>query len=364
MTTITVQQARKRYQTLKPILQDAIFSVQTAEIIRKVCEQNNLPEEKIPFVAGKVGLVLLGFIHPEELADEIREGAEGIAPQLAKTISDSLANRLFNPLREELEEAYAPAPHEEEIAAAPKIIEEIKMPAKTLEAMVTKAPQPTPGVTKQPEAPPKKEIIGEFERLAAEKKQPGEPLQPIETPYGKQAQGESPAVSRVEPPAAIRVEPPPTILHEEPKSAAPPPSVSSFRVNIPPPPKMPATEKAPPPRPAVTEFGIKTTPPPPPPKIPRSEIFGGRPPEAPKPAPETKPIGGSREKPPRVVHYIGLKTPLEPQPEKNVPPQPTQQAKLSQPELPPGENIKKEDAASKSTPPKPAAKPPAPPALN
>lgn len=403
MVNIPTKQAFSRYRALPPSLQNALLSIQTAEVVRQTCEENHLPPEKNPEIAGATGSVLLGYAHTEDLAKEIEERAK-ISPQAAAAIADTINKKIFAPLRADLDKVYAPLPHEEEIPIAPKIIEEIKMPAKAPEVTTTVKlpPSPLPPVaSKPPEAQPRKEIIGEFARLAAEKK----PATPSVAPKSEGG------------------EPPPTILHEEPKPVVTPPSVSSFRVNIPPPPKMPgAREMAPPPKPAVTEFGIKTTPPPKPFK-----------------PPQDKPPVVSYVEPPRVVNYAGFKTPLDEtlgkavrqasldtardkqgkppeKPKENVPPPPKPQSPIpakereieeitakaptvsrppsapfrftppppppspsqvspkqnlgwqaakppiiSQPELPPAENIEKEDAANRSTPQKPTTKPPAPP---
>ena len=129
MTTISIEQARKRYQRLPTSLQDAIFSVQTAEIISQVCDRNNLPKDKMPAVAQAAGLVLLGFIHAEDLTNEIKERI-GVTPQVAIAVTNDLASRMFNPLKSDLDKSYAPVPHEDDHdlgdkGSGPKIIQDI-----------------------------------------------------------------------------------------------------------------------------------------------------------------------------------------------------------------------------------------------
>jgi hypothetical protein len=132
MTQISVQQARARFKIISANLQDLMFSVSAAETIRRVCHDNHVPNDKIPLVADATGFVILGFIHPEELAKEIQDRS-GLPPEICKTISDSLNTRLFASVTEDLNKVYAPAPIEPE-----KVLEEMgvkiePLPAKAME---------------------------------------------------------------------------------------------------------------------------------------------------------------------------------------------------------------------------------------
>jgi len=131
MFTITTEQARNRFTTLPPTLQDAVFSEQTAEIIASTIEKFHLSEERAEEIPTLVGWVLLGFLHIEDLPDEIAASA-GIPKPLAKEISDSLSNKIFEPLRSALAQFHAPVPEPmsnapvriniEGMTAEPKII--------------------------------------------------------------------------------------------------------------------------------------------------------------------------------------------------------------------------------------------------
>lgn len=168
MPSVSVEQTRRRFRSLPSTLQDAMFSVQTAEIIRTTTAVQNIPKEKVPFVAGPVGLVLLGFIHPEDLAKEIADRA-GVAPQVAATIANALDAKIFKPLTSEIHAAYAPLPHDHELIATltPKPIEEIKPVAA---------------------APPKPiGLIGQMGPAAA---LPAKPIGQTERPVGRVSQAE------------------------------------------------------------------------------------------------------------------------------------------------------------------------------
>jgi len=112
MITITKEQAQNRFVLLPPTLQDAVFSEQNAEIISSVGEQYHLPDDKLEGVTSLVGWVLLGFLHIEDLPNEIASDT-GIAAQLAKDITSTLNSKIFNLIKSDVDKAYAPVPHEE-----------------------------------------------------------------------------------------------------------------------------------------------------------------------------------------------------------------------------------------------------------
>ncbi|MFA6354611.1 MAG: hypothetical protein WCX12_02940 [Candidatus Paceibacterota bacterium] len=119
---ITTTQARQRFKILPELLKEAVFSVQTSEIINQATEQNRVPPEKIGGVAEAVGLVLLGFIHPEEIQKEIQDRA-GIDAPTAKAITDLVQSKIFSFVKNEIVEVYNPTPANiEPNAAKPKII--------------------------------------------------------------------------------------------------------------------------------------------------------------------------------------------------------------------------------------------------
>ena len=134
MLPITTEQARTRFRTLPPTLQDAVFSEQTAEIIASTIEKFHLAEHRAEDIPTLVGWVLLGFLHIEDLAAEIETTARVPKP-VAKEIADSLTIKIFEPLRGALAQFHAPVPDAmtgvataptrisiEGMSAAPKII--------------------------------------------------------------------------------------------------------------------------------------------------------------------------------------------------------------------------------------------------
>ena len=152
MVNVTQPQAQKRFQVLPETIQDAMFSVKSADIISSVCSQNHLSDEKTSKVSESVGWVLLGFIHPEDLANEIRDSA-GIDIKIASPIADQISTKIFQPLREEIEQIYSPSTEGDEGLAEklrPVSLEEIAPAAGGMPAPAPIAAAPTPAA-KMPE---------------------------------------------------------------------------------------------------------------------------------------------------------------------------------------------------------------------
>ncbi|RJP44898.1 hypothetical protein C4587_01245 [Candidatus Parcubacteria bacterium] len=107
MTTILQQQALDRWDTLPEALREALFLPQNSRALWDACEREHVPGEKIPTVARIAGLVVMGFIHPEDAAAEIRDALE-INPKIAESIAKTLIMKIFSPLRTELDKIYSP----------------------------------------------------------------------------------------------------------------------------------------------------------------------------------------------------------------------------------------------------------------
>jgi hypothetical protein len=247
-----------------------------SDFVWKTCSGEHIPEEKIYTVLKLVGYVLLGFLHPEDLESELKSELN-IDQKIADAIAAALGNRIFTPLKNDLDKIYGPPQGLE--AAMPKFMEEIKAPA----AAVT---PPTAAPTAAPRP------LGEFERLGKITAPPSfaKPFDSAPAVADAMAgrQGK-PAAPEEEPPVVSEAEPLPVIIHEEKPTAQPLAVAPGFRI-APPPPKIssepPAGGISAPPRPAVLEFA----------QVPK-------PPTAPQPKPTSDEIQ-------RVVHYTNLRTPL------------------------------------------------------
>ncbi|OGY99783.1 MAG: hypothetical protein A2945_02190 [Candidatus Liptonbacteria bacterium RIFCSPLOWO2_01_FULL_52_25] len=217
MPTITQEQARTRFTSLPPSLQNAIFSVQTADVIDSITQQNNVSDEKASGIAEAVGLVLLGFIHPEELAQEIASRT-GIAPQAAQAIATSLNNRICGPLKTDIDKAYAPKLQAHEMPEpAPVAFGDIKRPS----APPTPPPPPVGGSSGPPPVPsPSKLSEGSPGGQAKIPAMPVPPLPSSGATMPKPIASSTPSASL---PVVSRVEPRPNPF--PPTSAVPPPII-------------------------------------------------------------------------------------------------------------------------------------------
>ena len=124
MITITKPQAQKRFLIIPEVLQNALFSVQTAAIIDQICNDNHLDEKRASVVVESVGWILLGFLHPEDIKKELANA--GVPAPAAQDILSSLDAKIFAALDPALLKAYAPLPHEEPLSQSqPTMVKDI-----------------------------------------------------------------------------------------------------------------------------------------------------------------------------------------------------------------------------------------------
>lgn len=175
MTIPTEDQALNRWDTVSQDLREALSSEPNSEFLWKTCIEENIPEEKIYDVSRIAGYVLLGFLHPEDVADELIH-IINIDTQTAKSIQGALNNRIFIPLRPSIDKAYSPLSKSEIRAASglktsqnisssfpespkPAILSDIgwsKQPqtTPTAPAAITKTATPPPAPTPTPTSVP------------------------------------------------------------------------------------------------------------------------------------------------------------------------------------------------------------------
>lgn len=108
----------------------ALFSAENAEFAAKLCESEHIPAQKRNEVAGIAGYVLLGFLHPEDLAKELRDALQ-IDIRITTAIASAINDRIFKPLRSDIDSVYKPivgsvAAASVSMGTAPKILEEIR----------------------------------------------------------------------------------------------------------------------------------------------------------------------------------------------------------------------------------------------
>lgn len=320
MINISPDQALERWDTLPIVLREALYFEPNSDFLWKTCEAENIPDEKIYDVAKVAGYVLMGFLHPEDLAGELKEQL-GLDPKLCASIADAINQRVFAPLRQDIDKVYEPPSR---FGVGPKILSEITAPkiisqivsgaptigmsplaaagqAKTAPPPIasgsklqdvgwskttpegpvvklsqTSAPQPSRVGPSVPPPTPAKQIqipikgsVGEFERIAIQGGQKTVPAQPV------------PAAATPRP--AVTAEPGPVIIHEDAVSR-PQQTTPNFRIQMTPE-KFDASKIVQPVRPAVLELG-KATPPPQSPQMSTTQVVHYSEYKAPQSAPQ------------------------------------------------------------------------------
>jgi len=358
MISITKQQAFQRWDTLPDNIRGAMDSPKNSDFLWKACENEHLSREKTREVAKITGYVMMGFLHPGDMAQEIKEAAD-LAPQLAAIIANAVSERIFNPIRADLENIYEPPGKFEE--GTPKIIEEIKRPFGGAQGEPFGQAQGGPFGRAQGEPfggaqgkPPAVSVV-EPEIV---------PRKPAEIDIGKifssiPTEPQPPKVSpadifsskfqepQIKPPEKVEPsieagEPAPKMIHEE-AVTKPLRAASGFSIEAPVSTKLSDSSvkrEPPPPRPAVLEFGGST-------ELTTGGSTGstaGTEPQKPEIKKPVEPFGqaqggpfdGTQGRPPkpRVVHYYTeFRTPLE----EETPPTPPQSPTPPKPESPSAE---------------------------
>ena len=129
-------------------LREALFSEYNAETLWRICEGQHLSDDKIEKVATLVGDVILGFLHPEDLAQEIRKDIN-IVPEIANVIASEIDRKIFTPIRSDLEKVYSPAVALAEEGAPPSA--EVETEERGPE--IIESEKPTVTEIRKPEAP-------------------------------------------------------------------------------------------------------------------------------------------------------------------------------------------------------------------
>jgi hypothetical protein len=144
---ISRKQALERWDILPEILREALVSEINSDFIWKTCEAENVPSQRIPLASALTGYVLMGFLHPEDIHEELKSQL-GLDPKTSKDIEDAFNKRIFSSLRSEIDKIYKPL-SKVEVPVAPVMLQDIgsvSISARpTISAPVPKAgPAPAP----------------------------------------------------------------------------------------------------------------------------------------------------------------------------------------------------------------------------
>lgn len=121
----TNKQLLEKYDNLPKDVQEAIFSIDTAEILQKIAKENELNIEKLGILADETGLLMLGITRPNEFISNLAKRLE-IEKGAANKIGKEVNGQIFFRIRESLKKIHEPnssAAVNAEKSKTPRIIE-------------------------------------------------------------------------------------------------------------------------------------------------------------------------------------------------------------------------------------------------
>lgn len=105
MADIPLEKRLERYDTIPQTLRDALNSEAVDKVLWTIGEVHHLGEERTFKIVRVVGLVIMGFIHPNDLAKEAASET-GIDKRLAEEIACEIQLKILNPLMPEINAAF------------------------------------------------------------------------------------------------------------------------------------------------------------------------------------------------------------------------------------------------------------------
>ncbi len=136
MFQITEQQIENRWNVLPLRLLEVLCSFDIGKMILEICKKNHIIGEKSDKISGLTGFVIMGFFHPEDLAQEIKE-AIGVNTEIADSLSREIERKIFLPIRNDIDKIYAPVSGK--ISVADKLVLET---AEAIDLRIKKEDEP------------------------------------------------------------------------------------------------------------------------------------------------------------------------------------------------------------------------------
>lgn len=109
MPKLTPQQLREIYLKLPKNVQDAIFSIDSAEAVQAIGKKYDLAIDKIGELADETGLVMLGLTHPSDYIVNLARRLN-IDKETAKKIAEEINSQIFVKIRESLKKIHGIEP--------------------------------------------------------------------------------------------------------------------------------------------------------------------------------------------------------------------------------------------------------------
>ncbi|MFC1629843.1 hypothetical protein ACFL11_01340 [Patescibacteria group bacterium] len=101
----TPKEIDKTLQSLPDELKEAIFSMETADIIWQACEKQKIMDDRMTKTAEHTGHVLMGLIPPEDFQDVLEREVK-IKKDTAKKIAHEINRFVFYPVKNSLAELH------------------------------------------------------------------------------------------------------------------------------------------------------------------------------------------------------------------------------------------------------------------
>lgn len=105
MTQLKTEQLIEIYKKLPQDLVDAMFEVDTSNLIRDIGEKHKLNVDKMGELADETGLVMIGITHPNKFISNLTQRLE-VDKQKAREIAEDINNNVFKKIRESLKKIH------------------------------------------------------------------------------------------------------------------------------------------------------------------------------------------------------------------------------------------------------------------
>ncbi len=241
------QKLLERWDALPDSLREAAFSEENSGFLWKIGQDAGLTDDKIKLLSRLASYVYLGFVHADDLHQEI-ETSLGLDAKVATGIANELAGKIFKPYKDDLKNIYSPLSGEGQSkpimisgSATPEInkpvpVQPASMPTPLSTAPVSLKLSPLPTMpTRMPIAASPLSVSPAFTSspLPANPKS-AEPAKPTPSgfPASQPAAAFSPEIKPFAPnPASGPSQPAPFMIHAE-ESAKPLETASGFRLKL------------------------------------------------------------------------------------------------------------------------------------
>ncbi|QQG45938.1 MAG: hypothetical protein HYY55_03070 [Candidatus Niyogibacteria bacterium] len=106
MSQLTNEQIFEKYKGLPKELQNAITSIDTADIVQAIGKKYGLQIDKMGELDDETGLLMLGVTHPRDFISNLT-GRLGTDPETTKKIAQEINAQIFSKVKESLKKIHA-----------------------------------------------------------------------------------------------------------------------------------------------------------------------------------------------------------------------------------------------------------------